>query len=66
MQGTVRMWIIVGPDGLVHDAKVRRSAGPLDSIAINAVRTWRFQPAMKDGGPVAVQIDVDVNFRLFR
>ena len=34
----------------------------LDEIAINAVRQWRFSPAMKDGRPVKVRMNVAVNF----
>jgi TonB family protein len=37
----------------------------LDEKALEAVRTWRFEPARKDGVPVAVQISVEVNFRLY-
>jgi hypothetical protein len=29
------------------------------------LRRWRFEPARKDGVPVAVQTDVEVNFRLY-
>jgi len=29
------------------------------------VKTWRFEPAVKDGRPVAVQINVEVTFRLY-
>jgi len=29
------------------------------------VKTWRFEPALKDGKPVAVQINVEVSFRLY-
>jgi periplasmic protein TonB len=36
----------------------------LDEKAIEAVRQWRFQPAMKDGQPVTVAINVEVSFRL--
>ena len=37
----------------------------LDEKAIEAVRNWKFEPAMKDGKPVAVQINVEVSFRLY-
>jgi TonB family protein len=37
----------------------------LDQKAVEAVRKWKFEPAMKDGKPVAVQISVEVNFRLY-
>ncbi|MGH9522863.1 MAG: energy transducer TonB, partial [Terriglobales bacterium] len=65
-QGTCVLWLIVGPDGRPRDVKVARSLGiGLDQKAIEAVRNWKFEPAMKDGKPVAVQINVEVNFRLY-
>jgi protein TonB len=65
-QGVVVLWLIVGPDGRPRDMKVARSLGMgLDQKAIEAVRQWKFEPAMKDGKPVAVQINVEVNFRLY-
>jgi protein TonB len=45
---------------------VQRTLGlGLDEKAIEAVKTWRFDPALKDGKPVAVQINVEVSFRLY-
>jgi TonB family protein len=65
-QGTCVLWLIVGPDGKPRDVKVSRALGMgLDEKAIEAVRLWKFEPAMKDGKPVAVQINVEVNFRLY-
>lgn len=65
-QGTVVLWLIVGPDGKPRDIRVSRPLGMgLDQKAIEAVNRWRFEPAMKDGRPVAVQINVEVNFRLY-
>ncbi len=65
-QGVVVLWLIVGPDGKPRDMRVARSLGMgLDQKAIEAVKQWRFEPAMKDGRPVAVQINVEVNFRLY-
>jgi TonB family protein len=65
-QGTVVLWVVVGPDGRPHDVRVQRSLGlGLDEKAIEAVRQWKFEPARKDGSPVAVQINVEVNFRLY-
>ena len=37
----------------------------LDEKAIEAVRLWKFEPARKNGQPVAVQINVEVDFRLY-
>ena len=65
-QGTVVLWLIVDSNGKPRDVKVARSLGMgLDQKAIEAVRQWKFQPAMKDGTPVAVQINVEVNFHLY-
>ena len=60
------LWLIVGADGRPRDMRVARSLGMgLDEKALEAVRTWRFEPARKDGQPVAVQINVEVIFRLY-
>jgi TonB family protein len=65
-QGTVVLYVVVGPDGRPRDVKVSRSLGlGLDEKAIEAVKSWKFDPARKDGQPVAVQISVEVNFRLY-
>jgi periplasmic protein TonB len=65
-QGTCVLWLVVGPDGRPRDIKVSRTLGlGLDEKAIEAVKTWRFEPAMKDNKPVAVQINVEVSFRLY-
>ena len=65
-QGTCVLWLVVGPDGRPRDLRVARSLGlGLDEKAIEAVKTWKFEPAMKDGKPVAVQINVEVSFRLY-
>jgi TonB family protein len=65
LQGTVLLKIVVDPDGKPTDPKVLRSLGlGLDEQAIVAVNNWQFQPGVKDGQPVPVQAQVEVNFRL--
>ncbi|MGB9104240.1 MAG: energy transducer TonB [Terriglobales bacterium] len=65
-QGTVVLWVVVGPDGRPRDIRVQRTLGMgLDQKAMEAVRTWKFEPARLNGNPVAVQINVEVNFRLY-
>jgi periplasmic protein TonB len=65
-QGTVVLWLVVSPDGHPQQIRVQRSLGMgLDEKAIEAVRQWRFEPAKKDGQPVPVMINVEVNFRLY-
>jgi TonB family protein len=65
-QGTVLLWIVIDEEGSVTEVKVVRSIDKnLDRKAVEAVRKWRFKPAMKDGNPVAVEINVEVNFHLY-
>ena len=62
-RGTVVLGVIVETDGCPYGIKVLRSQKyGLDESAIAAVQKWRFQPALKDGKPVAVYISVEVNF----
>jgi periplasmic protein TonB len=59
------MRLIVTKDGKPEDIHVVKSLGEaLDQKAIDAVQKWRFEPAMKDGQPVAVQIELEVEFHL--
>ena len=65
-QGVCVLSLIVGPDGKPRDIHVSRSLGlGLDEKAIQAVNQWKFEPAQKDGRPVAVAINVEVQFRLY-
>ena len=64
-QGTVVLYVEVGPEGLPHNIQVQRSLGlGLDEKAIEAVSQWRFQPGMRNGVPVTVAATIEVNFRL--
>jgi periplasmic protein TonB len=66
IQGTCVLWLIVDQQGQPRDIRVIRSLGHgLDGRAIDAVKQWRFQPALKDGQPVNVQISVEVGFHLY-
>ncbi len=65
-QGVSVLWLVVGTDGKPRDIRVVRALGlGLDEEAIKAVKRWTFEPARKDGQPVAVQINVQVNFHLY-
>jgi protein TonB len=58
--------MVVGPDGHTHQIRVIRTLGlGLDEKAIEAVKEWRFEPARRNGQPVAVEINVEVSFRLY-
>ena len=63
--GTVILYIEVNEKGLVQNPRVLRSVGMgLDEKAIEAVMKWRFRAGYKDGKPVTVAAQVEVNFRL--
>lgn len=65
-QGICTLWLIVDSAGRPRDIRVVRGLGfGLDEKALEAVRNWRFQPALKDGKPVDVQISVEVEFHLY-
>lgn len=65
-QGSVIVHVIILADGRVTEASVVKGLGlGLDEKALEAVRTWRFTPAMGPGGkPVAVSTEIEVVFRL--
>jgi len=65
-QGVCTLGLIVGTDGRPSNIRVLSSLGMgLDEKAIEAVRNWKFEPAMKDGHPVRVEIAVEVDFHLY-
>jgi TonB family protein len=66
LQGEVTLLATIGVDGRPRNLIVERSLGMgLDEKALEAVRTWRFEPAKKDGHPVAVKMNIIVNFHLY-
>jgi len=65
-QGIVVLSLIVDPSGHARNIRILRALGMgLDEKAMEAVQKWQFAPGMKDGHPVAVQVNVEVNFRLY-
>jgi periplasmic protein TonB len=65
-QGSVVLQAVISPDGRPRDLRVVRSLGMgLDDKAIQAVGKWKFEPALKDGRPVAVLVQIEVAFRLY-
>jgi periplasmic protein TonB len=60
----VNLW--VGTDGLPSHVHVIRGVGMgLDEKAVEAVKQYRFKPAMENGKPVLVELNVEVNFQIF-
>jgi len=66
ISGIVIVSAIIGPDGSVQNVRVVRGLEPsLDQSAVDTIQTWRFEPGMKDGKPVPVQVNIETSFRLY-
>ena len=65
-EGVVTLQAIIQLNGHATDIQVVKSAGlGLDEKAVDAVRTWRFKPAIgPDGTPVPTIAPIEVNFRV--
>jgi TonB family protein len=65
-QGIAVVNVIVGSDGKVHRVRLVRPLGMgLDENAQSTLQTWRFQPATRNGQPVAVEMNIEIAFDLF-
>jgi TonB family protein len=66
INGTVVFGIVVDSTGLPKEIEVIRPLGyGLDEQGVFTLESWRFEPAKKDGNPVAVHINVEVQYRLW-
>jgi protein TonB len=63
--GIVILSVIVDAEGDARDIRVMKSLGMgLDEKATDAVRKWKFRAGRKDGKPVNVRAQIQVDFRL--
>src|ERR1019366_1291684 len=63
--GTVLLKVVVDVDGLAKNIEVVNSLGMgLDEQAVLAIQRWKFKPGEKDGVPVPVMAQIEVNFKL--
>jgi periplasmic protein TonB len=63
-EGIVILETIIDAHGGVETVHVLRGYPLLDQAAVDAVRQWRFTPALLNGQPVPVVMTVTVNFFL--
>jgi protein TonB len=65
-EGRVVLYVRVDIQGRVRDARVRSSSGTrsLDQAALEAVRRWKFRPALRGHRPVEQAVLVPVSFRI--
>jgi TonB family protein len=65
-QGVVTLMLVVDKTGSTRNIRIVSPLGcGLDKRAVEAVSTWKFGPAEKDGEPVNVEIAVEVDFHLY-
>jgi TonB family protein len=65
LQGTVVLTVLVRQDGSIGAVSVSKSLEQsLDQSAATTARTWKFEPARRAGKPVAVVVEIDVEFEL--
>ena len=60
--GTVRLRAIIDIGGNVMQLDVESGPPPLQQAALDAVRQWRYQPALLNGEPIEVQTTIEVGF----
>lgn len=64
-KGRVRLSFQVGVDGKVSDVVVLQSNNPgFDQPAYETIQKWVFEPAKRDGKPVATKMQIDLVFAL--
>jgi TonB family protein len=63
--GTTSLWLLIDPGGNLVRSIIRQGSGrmELDLASEKAVRAARFSPAKAQGKPVAVWIEMPVQFR---
>lgn len=59
---TVLLIVTVNTDGTVRSAVPTESHEPFSGVASAAARSWRYEPAMRGGKPVAALIRVAIEF----
>ncbi|HKR86011.1 MAG TPA: TonB family protein, partial [Terriglobales bacterium] len=65
LQGKCVLSLVVNSEGKPEHIRVSRSLGMgLDEKAVEALRQWTFEPARKDGKPVAVKVRVVMTFHI--
>jgi TonB family protein len=63
VHGEVQMNVLVDQNGLARDVTVEKSLDPvIDERSMEAVKKWKFQPAIREGKPVAYRMRVSLLF----
>lgn len=65
VEGVVVLYAEIGTDGRARHIRVIRALGyGLDRKAVESLRRWRFEPALRDGVPVVAPATIEIPFHL--
>lgn len=58
--------VVLDETGTVCDIRIDNPVGQgLDETAVDAVKTWRFSPATRNGEPIPIKMGFEISFNLF-
>jgi protein TonB len=66
-QGIITVQCVVEPDGQCGEVRILHEFEPpfgLDREALDAARRWRFRPGMRNGEPVPVLVNLEIEFNI--
>jgi protein TonB len=66
VQGTVIIEALLDTSGKMGRARIVSKPSVLDAAALNAVLQWEFQPATRNGAPIAISMTTTVSFSMRR
>jgi protein TonB len=64
LTGTVILKVVILADGRVADVQAMRGDEPFVSAAVQAVKTWKYEPARYKGLPITVYRIIQIPFKL--
>jgi protein TonB len=64
ISGTVELAAVIGQDGHVQELKVVSGHPLLRMAALDAVKTWVYEPTLLNERPISVSTTIDVVFSL--
>jgi len=64
LQGTVQISAAIGADGIPRTLTRVTGSVALADMAIEAVRQWRYHPALLNGQPAEAHVVINFNFQL--
>jgi len=63
IKGSVEIGAIISSQGVPKEVRVVQGLNPeVDRSAVDAIKQWRFLPAEKDGRPVSVKVNIELEF----